>query len=368
MAIGRMAMPMSSRPPRPRQPTPPMRPETPGGFMDEGPLWNTLKSQLYKSEVYHVKRLVGESLIQQNRTMWAELESLRSIFTDFQEQNEERSKGARQQVELLGTQHRDLMRRQAQMLLDDLRSQASACGHALEDMVPELKDEKMRAFLEDEQLPKAGRSNSSKLDLLMATPPMTPSTRPSTASGVSERCGTPEGQMSRPGTGRPGTGRPALPLGRQLGSEELGNVAEGIIEALEAERDALTGAIGEQMELFEVEEAKRAASDRRGPSTSEVQEFVHRLQDLAVSPTLRTLSAMSGGPCQPEAPDEKAPMAIRGGSSVRRLKALIQERRREVPPQLLSLGALPEASDSPKAPGSSAKAATFDPFFDDPFA
>merc|ERR1719230_2115142 len=99
-------------------PTPlPNRPVTPAGQADteDGPLWSTIKRQLYRSEVAHVKRLVGEALIQKNRLMWDELASLKQILTDFEQQNDELSAAAKQQVLFCGSQHRDLLRRQSQM-------------------------------------------------------------------------------------------------------------------------------------------------------------------------------------------------------------------------------------------------------------
>merc|ERR1719486_1576604 len=85
--------------------------------VQEGPLWSTVKRQLYRSEVSHVKRLVGEALIQKNRLMWDELASLKQILMDFQHQNDELSDGLKQQVLFCGSQHRDLLRRQSQMVL-----------------------------------------------------------------------------------------------------------------------------------------------------------------------------------------------------------------------------------------------------------
>lgn len=138
--------------------------------LEEGPLWNSIKKQLYRSEVSHVKRLVGESLIQQNKLMWNEIGSLRQILTDFQEQNDQLSEGLRQQVQFRGTQHRDLLRRQAQIILEDVRSQAAACGHALEDLVPEVREAHWREFLRPQ-----GDSRGSKHEP-RCSPPTTPST------------------------------------------------------------------------------------------------------------------------------------------------------------------------------------------------
>lgn len=377
--------------------------------MEEGPLWNTLKQQLYRSEVSHIKRLVGESLIHQNKMMWDEVASLRQIFTDFQEQNERLSEGLKHQSQFCGSQHRDLLRRQAQMLLEDVRQQAESCGHVLEDLLPEAQDPGMRDYCLQNQF----RRSSSKGDESMYSMPPTPSTRPSTSSGCSSHCGTPE----------PGLGLAQLPLGRHLGVDELVTVADSIREALEAEHESLLSAIGEEMQRFDAEDARRVESvSRREPSTGELQQYVHKLQDLLVSPTLRTLcltgppSPSSGGgharlPTDQSADGREAgggggaecvqPVPISGGASVRRLKALISQRRRFAPPGSQgspspfggsrTLGALPETPPAEAAvarlavasgslPGAAVetgsvsatdggvKAPAFDPFWDDPFA
>uniref|UniRef100_A0A7S4UEU0 Uncharacterized protein n=2 Tax=Alexandrium monilatum TaxID=311494 RepID=A0A7S4UEU0_9DINO len=337
---------------------------------EEGPLWHSIKKQLYRSEVSHVKRLVGEALIQQNKLMWSEIASLRQILTDFQEQNDQLSEGLRQQVQFRGTQHRDLLRRQAQIILEDVRSQAESCGHTLEDLIPEIWDQHWRDYLFVK-----GASRSSKGEPRFS-PPTTPSTRPSTrpssSSGVSG-CTTPDVP-----------GAASLPLGRQLGVDELSSVAAGIREALEAEQESLLTIIGEQLQRLEAEDARRAESRRGEPSTQELQDLVHKLQDLAVSPSLRTL-ALTGPPSPgsrpSEMPDESScvPVPLCGGASVRRLQALIAQRRRASPPPHHGLGAVPESPPSLAAPslasfvgvslrGCSGAQPSFDPFFDDPFA
>lgn len=324
----------------------------------EGPLWRTVRRQLYRSEVAHIKRLVGEELIQQNKLMWEELTSLRQILTDFQEQNDELSESLKKQVQLCGTQHRELLRRQAQIMLEDLTSQAEACGHVLEDLVPELRSPEMADFL----CAKARRVADAKADSALPTPPQTPSTRPPSSSGLSG-CSTPD----------PATGVPPLPLGRALGVDELAGVAEGIREAIEAEQEMLLAAIGEQMQQLEAEDARRLHSASRGggPSTAKLQQFVHRLQDLAMSPGLRTLS-LAGPVVSPRFPSGGEPLpqpsAIAGGASVKRLQALIAQRRRGSPPEPEgALGAVPELHDLVAGAAPAAKQA-FDPFFDDPFA
>eukprot|EP00438_Fugacium_kawagutii_P033931 Skav230280 [mRNA] locus=scaffold2091:128976:133175:+ [translate_table: standard] len=109
-------------------------------------------SQLYKPEVKMIKRLVGHELIQQNRLMWDEISSLRQMLAEFRDQNDELCKGRRQHADLCDTQHRELLKRQAHLLLNDLRAKASGCGHALEDrpsldMVPEFRGSEIYRYL-----------------------------------------------------------------------------------------------------------------------------------------------------------------------------------------------------------------------------
>jgi len=66
--------------------------------VDQGPLWSTIKQQLYRSEVSEVKRQVVPALIRQNRQMWEEINSLRQILAEFQEQNDEAIESRRQQA------------------------------------------------------------------------------------------------------------------------------------------------------------------------------------------------------------------------------------------------------------------------------
>lgn len=344
----------------------------------DGPLWRTLRKQLYRSEVTHIKRLVGEELIQQNKIMWDELTSLRQILTDFQEQNDELSESLKKQVQLCGTQHRELLKRQAQIILEDVGSQAMASGHAIEDLVPELRDPHMAEFFFSK-----ARAPAAKSDAALPTPPQTPSTRPPSSCGLSG-CSTPD----------PATGVPPLPLGRALGVDELSGVAEGIREALESEQEMLLAAIGEQMQQLEAEDARRvdSVSYGSGPSTAQLQHFVHRLQDLSMSPSLRTLSIT--GPSSPcfsfsagypavesasstmrgaDGGDAMQPSPISGGASVKRLQALIAHRRRQsVPEAPAALRAVPEfydmAPETPVTVASGAGKKVIDPFFDDPFA
>jgi len=81
-------------------------------------------------------------------------------------------------------------------------------------------------------------------------------------------------------------------LGRALNLEELAQVAEGIREALQSEHESLLSAIGEQMEHLECEADHQANAIGRlkggEPSTAQLQQFVHKLQEVASSSTLPT--------------------------------------------------------------------------------
>lgn len=363
---------------------------------ENGPLWNTVKRQLYRSEVSHVKRLVGESLINRNALMWEEIGSLKQMLSDFQEQNDELSDSLRNQMNVANSQHRDLLKRQARLILEDVKSQAEAVGHCVEDMLPEFKDPNLSDFIHDRPPSCRGFGCGSVM------PPLTPSTRPSSASGRSG-CSTPD----------PKSGKPPLPLGRQFDVDELSDVAEGIREALESEQQSLLAVINEQMELLEAENNRRTEAlqhARSSPSTSDLQQLVHKMQDLATSPTFKTLALGRQGNAE-EGPDGDYPagtlVPITGGSNVRRLRALISQRRRAPPPaadpvqnlgpvpevpEIAMLGGVPEVFDTalaaclgyptsiptespfeiPGMPGLSGAPAVarrgFDPFFGDPFA
>jgi hypothetical protein len=317
---------------------------------------------LYKSEVAHIKRLVGEALILKNRIMWDEVASLRQILTDFQEQNEELSEGLKQQVRFCGSQHRDLLRRQAQIMLTDIKTQAESYGHVIEDLLPAWKDKQLQDYIFGST--ECRRSSSGKLDGF--TPPATPSTRPPSSGGRSG-CSTPD--ASSLGA--------ALPLGRALSLKDMEVVAAGIREALESEQESLLVAISEQQSLLEAEAALQAEANGRlargEPSTAKLQEFVNKLQELLASPTLRTLSLT--GVSELASPASPIP----GGSNVRRLQALISQRRLATPRELCrpaGLGAVPETQSpsSVKSPtpcngysvSSATRKAPLDPFFDDP--
>jgi len=361
----------------------------------EGPLWSSVKKQLYKPEVAHVKRMIGESLIQKNKALWEELHALRQIMADFERQNDEVSERQRKQMMLCGSQHRDLLRRQARILAEDIRAQAQAAGHVLEDLLPELRAGPLRNFLfadeEDEgnsvsdEMNMSGSSSRLRgfarsasgggLDSRPGTagcrssPPMTPSTRPPSSCG-------------RSGCSTPDVGFPTLPLGRALALEELRQVADGIREALEAEQESLLGLVGEQMQRFEWEDRRRLAASGQcsGPSTTELQALVKRMQDLAVSPSLRALTLAGSSPGDGYWPGdasmvESQPQAIAGGASVRRLKALIAQRRREAQiAPTSSLGIVPEFGGLSGKQltddldnGGTVPTPDFDLFFSDPF-
>lgn len=208
------------------------------------------------------------------------------------------------------------------------------------------------------------RSILGKLD--GSTPPATPSTRPPSSSGRSG-CSTPDSNAGR---------LPSFPLGRALSLKDMDVVAASIREALESEQESLLVAIGEQQSLMETEASLRAQAQGRiargEPSIAKLQEFVSRLQELAASPALRTLSLT--GTSELASPVSQIP----GGSSVRRLQALISQRRLATPRQPscpVGLGAVPEIQSpsccQPTAHnGDSLDSVTrktpLDPFFDDP--
>lgn len=298
-----------------------------------------MKRQLYRSEVSYVKRLVGESLINRNALMWEEITSLRQMLSDFQEQNDELSFSLQDQLNVANSQHRDLLKRQARLILEDVQSQAVAVGRCLEDMLPEFKDPHLSDFIHDRPPSSRGFGCCSIM------PPLTPSTRPSSASGRSGCSSTPD----------PMSGRTPLPLGRQFDVDELSDVARGIREALESEQQSLLAVINEQTELLEAENIRRREAlqhARSSPSTSDLQQLVHKMQDLATSPTLRTLALATPGNLEEGADGELLPGTLAplpGGSNVRRLRALISQRRR-APPQasgpVQNLGAVPEIAET----------------------
>eukprot|EP00933_Yihiella_yeosuensis_P078054 TRINITY_DN8914_c0_g4_i1.p1 TRINITY_DN8914_c0_g4~~TRINITY_DN8914_c0_g4_i1.p1 ORF type:complete len:389 (+),score=90.60 TRINITY_DN8914_c0_g4_i1:82-1248(+) len=362
---------------------------------EEGPLWHQIKRQLYKPEVSHMRRLVGDALIQQNKLMWEEVRSLRQMLADFQEQNDQLEKGSKPQLNFRDNGHRDLLRRQAVIILEDLRSQATACGYSLEDLVPQLREERLRNFIFPTEMSckELKRSNSC-----FSSPPATPSTRPPSSLGPSSHGGygghggygnpaanggygygrggmTPEPYPLTPS----GSGKALpLPLGQSLGPDAMQEVAAGIREALQAEHDSLLAAINEEMQQLEAEDERRAEHSGAGkkavgePSTTELQQFLHRLQDVVVSPSLRALALVAENS---DGDSSSAPSPIVGGASVRRLQALISQKRRDMASQQESLNTVPEVSfENIISPGAASCAGgpaaklAFDPFFDDPFA
>jgi len=317
----------------------------------EGPLWNHFKSQLYKPEVKMIKRLVGHQLIQQNRLMWDEIWSLRQMLAEFRGQNDELCRGRRQHADLCDTQHRELLKRQAHLLLNDLRSKANGCGHALEDMVPELRGSEIyRHLLEEDSCGSLGG------------PPATPSTRPSTASTRS--CTTPD-LIQNLAT------LPSLPMGKALGMEDMDDVALGLREALEAEHQWLLASIEEEYQLLSLEEERRKVNGKTGASvvsTAELKRFLHRLQEIAVSPSLRTLAmapeSEKGTVNATTTVSGSAPAL--GGANIRRLQALITMRRQTGALHTVEEKGPPSAAafGGPTIRGPDNQ--EFDPFFGDP--
>jgi hypothetical protein len=160
----------------------------------------------------------------------------------------------KKQMVFCGSQHRDLLRRQAAILMQDLSSQAEACGHVLEDLLPEFRDKAVRDYLAETRVESSddcviGVGDRPGTAGCRSTPPMTPSTCPPSSAG-------------RSGCSTPDVGLPLLPLGRALGVEELAVVAEGIREALEVEQESLLSLISEQMERFEQEENRLILAER----------------------------------------------------------------------------------------------------------
>lgn len=366
-----------------------LRPSSAGLEAEEGPLWHTIKRQLYKPEVSHIKRIVGEPLIQQNKLMWEEIASLRAMLADFQEQNEQLAKGLKQHIDFRDTQHRDLLRRQAQIILEDLRSQASSCGYGLQDLVPELKNERLRDYIFKTKEMSVSKDLNRSGSLCLSSPPATPSTRPPSSVGGYSNPGYSSigfggygaGDYSRSFTPEPfpltpcsGGKQLSLPLGQPLGPDAMQEVALGIREALEAEQASLLAAINEEMQRLEAEEERRSERSMAvssEPSTAELQQFLHRLQDIVVSPGMRALTLVAAHSCDCS-PAEAVPIA--GGSNVRRLQALISQRRKEMaPPPDVLLHVVPESANfmtagKPLRGGSLKANQAFDPFFDDPFA
>merc|ERR1719240_87656 len=360
-----------------------------------------------------MKKLVGSTLIRQNRQMWTELRYLQQILADFQQQNDVYIDHLRNQAQLCASQHRDFLRGQAKMLLAEARTQALDCGYSLEDVLPELKDPQLAAL--------ENTRKRSKAELLPRN-----SFTPSTRSPSSSACSTPE----------PMAGMPlSLSLGRALGIDEISTVAKCIREALEEEREVLLSAINEQSQYIEDEMARQASEVKgivqEGASATKLQQFIRKLQSFTANPVMRALSrtlpppGSAGSPerCRAlqdtEMPDTETgmqilgmqtlPASFSGASNVRRIRALIAHRRRAVSrerslcgvPEAFSndfLCTIPQHLRSPEKPGFSGGAPelfssdqlhgisslastpstkpwielnvtrSLDPFFDDPFA
>eukprot|EP00929_Paragymnodinium_shiwhaense_P102975 TRINITY_DN6623_c0_g1_i1.p1 TRINITY_DN6623_c0_g1~~TRINITY_DN6623_c0_g1_i1.p1 ORF type:complete len:407 (+),score=54.45 TRINITY_DN6623_c0_g1_i1:81-1223(+) len=348
---------------------------------DSVSLWFELRQQLYKSEVSHMKRLVGEGLIRQNATLREELSSLRQMLSAIRQEIEGLAASLMQQDGFLRSKHRDLLERQIQLMLDNLRDRVEACGGSLDDLLPELRTPKFQAYRQSGLKSRTGTCRITE-EMSKGLAPSTPSTRRSSAA--SSRCSTPDlaGSLS---------GAP-LVVGRALGVDELVYVSSIIREALLEEQAALQLAVGQVVDQLEAEAQHRGVVGRKlrmddELSTAELQQFTHRIQELAQSPTLKTLGIMkaTSSPHSVTGPegvdlDELPPAPLPplpGAASINRLRALIAQRRSEAAPHTPSLNAVPEVSDSNIRQPLSATggynalcppSAPFDPFFDDPFA
>jgi len=346
-----------------------------------GPSWNTIKRQLYRSEVSRVKRLVGETLIKDNQMMWDELVALREMLADFRGQHpkprsdpqseqdakphSDSQKEVHQSASAVGasTLHLELLRQQAQVLLEDAQSQAHLHGWSLAEMIPALANKEVLdvvihgRFSRQAPAQKATLSGGSLLGGRL-TPSTRPSTRPSSAGGYSG-CSMPEHLAAVP----------VLPLGRPLGVDELDSVAESIREALEEEQMMFLQAISEQTMLLDDEDVRRAVVAGRTPSArqgSPVGACAVQLQEIVDALQQFLTAHCSAGPLSPSAQSQ-----FTGCSHIRRLKALIQHRR-EVP-LMTALskisGEVPDAMTSAKSVEvCTVSTKSFDPFFDDPFA
>jgi len=350
-----------------------------------GPSWNTIKRQLYRSEVSRVKRLVGETLIKDNQMMWDELVALREMLADFRGQDPKShseppkeqdakprsdSQEAHQSALVVGasTLHFELLRQQAQVLLEDAQSQARLNGWSLEEIIPALGNKEALDVLSHGRFSRhAPVQKSTLLGGSLSplthlggrlTPSTRPSTRPSSAGGYSG-CSMPEHWAAAP----------VLPLGRPLGVDELDSVAESIREALEEEQMMFLQAISEQTMLLDDEDVRQAAvagryhSVKHGPSMDasavQLQEIIDALQQFLTA----QCSAASLSP--------SVQSQFTGCSHIRRLKALIQHRRET--PLMTALseisGEVPDATTSAKSVEvCTVSTKSFDPFFDDPFA
>jgi len=160
----------------------------------------------------------------------------------------------------------------------------------------------------------------------------------------------------------------SLSLGRALNLDEIITVAKCIREALEEERDVLLSAINEQSQYLEEEVARQASEVKgimqEGASATKLQQFIRKLQNFTANPIMRALSQTlppPGSTALPqrywalqdtEMPDTETgmqmlgmqtlPASFSGASNLRRIQALITQRRRAAQSER-SLCGVPEA-------------------------
>lgn len=295
----------------------------------EGPQWNQIKRHLYPAEVSAVRRLVGENCIRETKVAWQELNSLRQMLKEFQDQNdalnETAERTAAEREKFFQNPQRDLLKQQANLLIEDVRRQEATGGKSLQSMLDQQE-------LRTAQFILGGKSVE---DQCVSRPPsglggypQTPSTRPSSRS------------TTRPSTGASERGQP-FALGHQLGASELQTVADQIREALQEEHEALLSAIEEQNHLLEMEADVQAHAYRRSkveePSTADLRQLVHKLQGIITSPGFQ-VTTMQHPPRRPEG-------SFTAGGRVRMLQTLIQQSRREA----AEASALDEEPESPPA-------------------
>lgn len=321
-----------------------------GEGLGEGLIWDSIKCQLYKAEATLVKQLVGGKLIQQNRLMWNEAQSLREMLSDFRQRNEESER--KQNVDWCDSQYRAVLRRQTQLVVAELRLQAEASGLAAEEILPELTDQQLCDFLFASSSPYEDTGSGVQ----------TPSTRPSSSCGNSLSCSTPDfisNLCSIPSLSKA--------KGRQLDIEEVHEIGAAVKEALEMERQALLATISTDMQCLEAEDSRRVHLERRAsckePSTEQLQQFLHKVQELSASPQLKTSTptVLARPPRSP----------LSGGANVRRLQALVASRRQASAQHCFM--ATPEESNLEDHSSMILEAPPvetnkeYDPFFDDPF-
>lgn len=333
----------------------------------ESPQWNQIKRHLYPAEVSTVRRLVGENLIRETKIAWRELNSLRQMLKDFQEQNDLLSDAAErtaaEREKLFQNPQRDLLKQQARLLIEDVQRQEATGGKPLWEMLNH-DDRRTAEFVLGKTLNDEESVSRPPSGLGC---PQTPSTRPSSRSTTRPSTGASEDRIG---------GQP-FALGRQLGASELQAVADSIRDALEEEIQALLSAIEEQNYLLEAEACVQAQAYARAkannePSTADMRQLVHRLQSIITSPGFQVHSMHP--PRRPEG-------SFSGGGRVRMLQTLIQQSRREAaetsavdeesePPPTSHLACSQHNQPTMQAAAAIATSATtckLDPFFDDPF-